>query len=155
MSEPPFDLAKAHRWFAVEFNNVAWELCELPARTAEETERMIDAAHASLQHWRHAGTVLNELRGQVLLATCYVAAGQVEGALRHGYRACELIPAAAEAPPFDLVGAWGSAAGAAALAGKNDDAQRMRSEALAALARLDDEDDRRVATQLWKLAPDA
>ena len=38
MTAHPFDLAKAHRWFAVEFNNLAWELYELPARTAEETD---------------------------------------------------------------------------------------------------------------------
>jgi hypothetical protein len=151
MSELPFDLAKAHRWFAVEFNNLAWELCELPARTAEETERMIDAAHASVHHWRQAATVLNALRGQVLLTSCYVSSSQGEGALRHAYRALELLCAADEATPFDRVSALGSAAGAMALAGKAADAQRLRGEACAALAQLTEEDDRRVAAQLWKL----
>lgn len=151
MSEPPFDLAKAHRWFAVEFNNVAWELCELPARTADETERMIDAAHASAYHWRQVGTVLNTLRGQVLLTSCYLAASQSEGALRHAYCALELLSAAEGATPFDRVGALGSAAGAMALAGKNAEAERLRAEARGALSQLTDEDDRRVATQLWKI----
>ena len=151
MAEPPFDVARAHRWFAVELNNLAWELYELPARTAEETERMIDAAHASVHHWRQVGSVLNGLRGQVLLASCYVAAGYGEDAIRHAYRALELLSHAEEATPFDRVGVLGSVAGAMALAGKTAEAQRMKAEAQAALAQLADDDDRRAASQTWKL----
>ena len=33
MPAPPFDLAQAHRWFAIEFNNQAWELVEKPSRS--------------------------------------------------------------------------------------------------------------------------
>ena len=47
MSTPPFDLSKAHRWFAIELNNRAWELIEAPARTAEEAVEMVTAAHAA------------------------------------------------------------------------------------------------------------
>ncbi|NJM49445.1 MAG: hypothetical protein HC860_27425 [Alkalinema sp. RU_4_3] len=36
MSQPPFDVAVAHRWFAVEFNNRAWDLVEKTDRTADE-----------------------------------------------------------------------------------------------------------------------
>lgn len=151
MSDAPFDLAKAHRWFAVECNNAAWEVLELPARTAEETERMIDLAHASLHHWRQAGMPLNILRGQVLLATVYTAAGYGAGAARHAYRALELLASAAEPTPFDRVSALGAAAGALALAGEAAEAQRLSAEARSALAQLTDEDDRRVAAQLWKI----
>lgn len=151
MAEPPFDLAKAHRWFGVEFNNLAWELYELPARTAEETERMIDAAHASVHHWRQVGTVLNALRGQVLLVSCYVAAGHADSAVRYAYRALELLSHDEGATPFDRVSVLGSVAGAMALGGKTAEAQRLGLEARNALAQLSDEDDRRVARQLWKL----
>jgi hypothetical protein len=151
MSEPPFDLPKAHRWFAVEFNNLAWELYELPARTAEETERMIDAAHASVHHWRQVGSVLNALRGQVLLTSCYVSASHGDGAVRHAYRVLELLSTADGVTPFDRVSGLGSATGAMSLTGKSAEAQRLRAEALAALSQLTDEEDRRLATQLWKL----
>jgi hypothetical protein len=151
MAEPPFDLAKAHRWFAVELNNLAWELYELPARTAEETERMIDAAHASVHHWRQVGTVLNALRGQVLLASCSVAAGYAESAVRYAYRALEMRSHAEGATPFDRVSVLGSAAGAMALGNKTAEAHRLRDEAKTALTQLTSEDDRRVARQLWKL----
>lgn len=151
MSEPPFDLAKGHRWFAVEFNNLAWELYELPSRTAEETERMLDAAHASVHHWRQVGTVLNALRGQILLASCYVSASYGENAVRHAYRALELLSQVSGATPFDRVGVLGSAACAMALAGKIAEAERLRGEARQAMTDLTDDDDRRVAMQLWKL----
>ena len=151
MSDPPFDVAKAHRWFAVECNNLAWELLELPARTADETERMINAAHASAHHWRQVGTTLNALRGQVLLTTCYVAAGLSEGSVRHAHLGLELLSAADGATPFDRVGALGSASGAMSLANKSAEAKRLHDDAHAALAQLTDEEDRRVATQLWKL----
>jgi hypothetical protein len=151
MTEAPFDLAKAHRWFGVELNNLAWELYELPARTAEETERMIDAAHASVHHWRQVGTVLHALRGQVLLVSCYVGAGYAESAVRYAYRALELLSHAEGATPFDRVSVLGSAAAAMGLAGKRAEAERLRGETRQALANLTDEDDRRVARQLWKL----
>ena len=150
MSEPPFDVAKAHRWFAVELNNHAWELYELPARTAEETERMIDAAHASVHHWRQVGTLLNALRGQVLLASVYAAAGLAQGAVRHAYGALELLDRADQPTAFDRASAFASAARAMALAGKAAEASRLTTAAKEALAQLDDED-RRVASQLWKL----
>jgi hypothetical protein len=151
MSEPPFDLAKAHRWFAVELNNLAWELYELPARTAEETERMLDAAHASVHHWRQVGTVLNALRGQVLLASCYAAASNSETAVRHAYRALDLLSIAEGTTPFDRVSVLGSVAAAMSLGGKTAEAARLRAEAREALAQLTGDDDRRVAAQLWKL----
>ncbi|HZL88632.1 MAG TPA: hypothetical protein VFB96_09690 [Pirellulaceae bacterium] len=150
MAELPFDPAKAHRWFAVELNNAAWDLCELPARTAEETERMIDAAHASVHHWRQVGTVLNSLRGQVLLVSCHVAAGYDESALRYAYHALELLSHAEGATPFDRVSVFGSVAAAMALGGKTAEAERLGREAREALAQLSD-DDRRLARQLWKL----
>ena len=59
MPEAPFDLAQAHRWFAIEFNNQAWDLVEKVNRTADETQQMIHAAHASILHWQSAGNALN------------------------------------------------------------------------------------------------
>jgi hypothetical protein len=150
MSDVPFDLAKAHRWFGVEFNNLAWELYELPARTAEETERMVDAAHASVHHWRQVGTVLNALRGQVLLTSVYTLAGYGDSAVRHAYRVLESVSSTEGVTPFDRVSVFASAAAAMTLAGKPAEADRLRVEARQALDALTDEDDRRVATQFWK-----
>jgi hypothetical protein len=62
MAKPPVDVAQAHRWFAVEPNNLAWDLAEMANRSPDNTERMIHAAHAACFHWLEAGNVLNHLR---------------------------------------------------------------------------------------------
>ena len=35
MTQPPFDVQRAHRWFAVELNNLAWEIVEADSRTED------------------------------------------------------------------------------------------------------------------------
>lgn len=75
MADAPFDIPRAQRWFAVECNNLAWDLLDKPDRTADETERMLHAAHASVHHWLAVGNELNRLRGMVLLANVYAGAG--------------------------------------------------------------------------------
>jgi hypothetical protein len=149
MSEAPFDLAKAHRWFAVEYNNQAWDLVERPSRTADETEQMIHAAHAALLHWQAIGTALNRQRGENLLATVYVAAGDAGAAVRHGERCLSLsVQNAQEESPFDRATALGCAAQAHALVGDSAQADRLRTLAKAAAAALD-ADDRAVFEKLY------
>jgi hypothetical protein len=75
MPTAPFDESRAHRWFAVEFNNLAWDLLEKPDRTAEDDERLRHAAHAACLHWQATGSVLNDLRAHVLLTTTYAHLG--------------------------------------------------------------------------------
>jgi hypothetical protein len=141
MPEPPFDLAKAHRWFAVEFNNQAWDLVEKANRSAEETQQMIHLAHASALHWQAVGTALNCQRGENLLATVYAAADIPKAAVWHAERCLSLsVQNAKEETPFDRATALGCAARAHALAGDAAQADRLRTLAQAAAAALDDED---------------
>ena len=44
MADAPFDLEKAHRWFAIELNNLSWDLFEAPDRSGEADQQMIHAA---------------------------------------------------------------------------------------------------------------
>jgi len=90
MAEPPFDLARAHRWFGVEFNNRAWELVEKEGRSAVEVEEMLHAAHAAAIHWQQVGAPINGQRAEVLLATAYAAVGRWDTALRHAQKALVL-----------------------------------------------------------------
>ena len=141
MPQPPFDLAKAHRWFAVECNNHAWDLIEKPSRTADENQQMIHLAHASLWHWQAAGNSLNLQRSENLLATVYAAAGEGSAAVRHAERCLSLsVENVKEESPFDRATALGCAARAHALAGDAAQADRLRTLALAAAAALDDEE---------------
>jgi len=141
MPEPPFDPAKAHRWFAIECNNEAWDLVEKPGRTADETQRMIDLAHASVLHWQAVGTALNRQRAENLLATVHAAAGDAAAAVRHAERCLSLsVQNAQEESPFDRATALGCAAKAHALAGDAAQANRLRTLAQGAAAALDDEE---------------
>jgi hypothetical protein len=141
MPDAPFDVAKAHRWFGIEFNNQAWDLVEKSGRTADQTQHMIDLAHAAVLHWQAVGTALNQQRGENLLATVYAAAGDAPAAVRHAERCLSLsVQNAHEESPFDRATALGCAAKAHALAGDAAQAERLRTLARSASEKLDDED---------------
>jgi len=141
MPEPTFDLAKAHLWFAIECNNQAWDLVEKLSRTADETQQMIHLAHASALHWQAVGTAVNRQRGENLLTTVYLAAGDAAAAVRHAERCLSLsVQNAKEESPFDRATALGCAAQAHTLAGDAAQADRLRTLAKTAAAGLDDEE---------------
>ena len=150
MTSPPFDVKHAHRWFAVELNNLAWDLVEADARSAADAERMIHASHASCLHWLEVGDTLNHLRAQCLLATAYAKAGLGEAALRHAEK-CLALGQEIEGrmTPFDRATAHGCAALAYAIAGKADDARREHQLATSAAASLDDPADAALVHRLY------
>ncbi len=49
--EPDFDLTAAHRFFAADCFNRAWDLLDLAERTPEQERLLVAAAQASLFHW--------------------------------------------------------------------------------------------------------
>ncbi|HEX8323389.1 MAG TPA: hypothetical protein VF595_05690 [Tepidisphaeraceae bacterium] len=107
---PSFDQQRAHRWFAVEANNLAWDLLERAGRSAAETERMLHAAHAACFHWLAVGTPLNHLRALVLLSAASLAAGQRETAVVYGQQGVELLGRVADATAFDRATAFAAVA---------------------------------------------
>jgi hypothetical protein len=145
MSSPPFDVARADRWFAVETNNLAWDLVEKPTRSAMELETLVHAAHAALWHWSRAGGPLNRLRGLVLLAKVHLLAGNADLAGHYAQLGLVLSAELAAQPegglmPFDRATAFGAAALAARAAGKGAEADRFAGEAAEIAAALDPED---------------
>ena len=85
------------RQLAVDLFNRAWRLMELPARTPEQDDELIDAAHASAYHWLQVGTAANRARSQWQLSRVYVVLGRPEPALHHARRClawCEANPEA-------------------------------------------------------------
>src|SRR5262245_11361375 len=80
----------AIRALAVTSNNLASTLEEASARSAGETETMLDAALAAREHWARAGGWLEVERAEYMLAKCHLAAGDAAGALRHA-RECVAI----------------------------------------------------------------
>jgi hypothetical protein len=151
MPEPPFDAALAHRWFAIELNNRAWDLVEATSRSAQEQDEMIHAAHAACYHWRQVGTPINRLRALCLLASAYNARGDYAGALRHARDCCELSEQNPEQQTqFDRATAYGCLAQAHAGAGNVAEAQRYSQLARDAAAKLDDPADRELFERMFK-----
>ena len=137
MNQPPFDLQRAHRWFAVEANNRAWDLVEAPSRSPEEVREMLHAAHAAAFHWSPVGTPLNTLRAECLLATAYAVAGQASPAVAHAGYCLELGEQVTDQTPLDRATALGCAAQAHALAGDAAQASAFFEQALQAASALE------------------
>jgi len=79
----PEEIQKNHRWFAVECNNRAWDLVVKVERSPAESRELLLAAHAAAFHWSKAGTPLNDMRAEVLLAHVLALLGQATEALRY------------------------------------------------------------------------
>jgi hypothetical protein len=150
MSAPPFDLPQAHRWFAVEMNNMAWDLIEQPNRGADENERLISSAHAARMHWSQVGKELNELRAETLLATAYLAVGRAELSLHHAERARAISQMVGdEQAPFDRASVHGSLAAALLRLARAEDARREYATALTWVERFDHPDERGIFEKLY------
>ena len=118
------------RQLAVDLFNRTWTLLELPARTPEQGDELIDTAHASAYHWLQVGTAANRARSQWQLSRVYVVLGRPEPALHHAHRClawCEANPEALE--DWDLPYAHEALARAHALAGDADEARRHADRA--------------------------
>ena len=150
MTSPPFDIQRAHRWFAVELNNLSWELVEAHHISASDVERMVHAAHGACFHWLNAGYLLNHLRAQCLLATAYAKAGLVESAVRHAERCLALSAEAGERQTaFDRATAHGCASVAYKAAGRVDSSHAEYKSAAAAASAFDDPSEMPVFERLY------
>ncbi len=93
------EMARCHRWFAVEGNNRAWALAAQDDRTPDEELLMLTLAHTAAFHWSAAGGPLESARADYTLAHVYALAGQGVLALRCARRALAFFeenPAAGE-----------------------------------------------------------
>jgi tetratricopeptide (TPR) repeat protein len=143
MEEKTYTLSQAQLLFAIEFHSKTWEMLEKTERTQDETERMIDYAHASLANWRTAGTALRHQRGEWLLARVYAAVGDGKLSMKHAYRCAEIMQAnAAEMEDFDFAFAFEAIARSHAMLGERAEAERFLQKAREAGEKIKDADDR-------------
>lgn len=144
--DPATDVDQAtHRRLGVDLFNYTWTLIEKSDRTPAETDEMIHAAHASGYHWSKAGTTVNLGRSHWQCARVYSVLGRGEPAVWHATRCVELAEAATaagEAESWDMPAAYEAMARALAIAGDRTQAEAWRDKARAAVAGIEDEDDR-------------
>jgi hypothetical protein len=72
----PAELDRSHRYYAVECNNRAWDLCAQDTRSAAEAQEMLLTAYASAYHWGQIGQAENQGRAACLLAHVHALLGQ-------------------------------------------------------------------------------
>ena len=143
--EKRFTEAEAQLFFAKGFNGKTWALLDKQERTQEENEIMVDNAHASLAHWRAAGTGVHLQRGVWMLARVYTVLGNITLALQHAGRCLELTEQHQDQlADFDFAFAYECMARSQALAGNQAEAQRFVDKADKAGAAIKDEEDRQI-----------
>lgn len=146
-AEPTYTEAEAHRHFAYQCNQHVWSLVTKPARTAAEDAEMLDAAHASLFHWRYAGTGVHLQRGEWLISHVYALLDMGDGALRHAERCLALTAEhQGEIEDFDVAYGYLGMARAHAMLGHTVDAQKYLALAEAAGSAISDDEDREIFT---------
>jgi hypothetical protein len=141
----PEEIDKWHRRFAVECNNLCWDLIEKTSRNEQDTERMLHAAHTAAFHWATIGTPLNVARADLTLSRAYAMAGIGDRALHYAelsWRFCETSPV----KDWDTAFAHIAMAHAEALLGRPDGHARWYNSAQTAIAAIADDADRE-ATQ--------
>jgi hypothetical protein len=130
-----------HRALGIELYNGTWELLEAGA----DPDEIVDAAHASAHHWRHAtgATAANRARSHWLCSHVYAVLGRPEPALHHARRCLALVEGApAEMADFDLPSAHEALARAHAAAGDQEEARRHVELGRAEAAKIRDAEDR-------------
>ena len=142
---------KWHRWFAVECNNLCWDLTT-KKRTAEEDAKMLDAAHAAAFHWGAVGGDLNVIRAKSLLALVHALLGRGPSALSYAKESHAYL-LGHDAPDWEAAIAHAILAHAACAAGDSELHARAYSDAKAAMEAITDPDDQAIARETFDLVP--
>ena len=145
---------KIHKELGKTLNGEVWKLLGKTDRTDDETRRMIHAAHASHYHWLHAGTKVNEARGEWMIANVYSRLGHGEAALRHATRCAEVAEAHPEdMKDFDVAYATEGLARASASLGKKDEAAELKAKARSLGDLIADPEDKKIYDGDWGSGP--
>lgn len=112
----PEELARWHRWFAVDCNNRAWRLAESRTRSAQDDAQMLHCAHAAALHWSKVGGELHNVRAAMLLGHVCALLGDGKAALAYARHAYEYVMSH-ESPAWEIAFAHAVLANAAAACG--------------------------------------
>ena len=139
--------AATHRRLGVDLYNSTWTLIEKADRTPAETDEMIHRAHASRWHWARAegSRTVNLARGEWLCSRVYATLGRGEPAVWHARRCLEIVESIGEdegRASWDLAGAYEAMARASFAAGDSASGALWKAKGIEALAGIEDEDDR-------------
>jgi len=117
IEEKRYSEKECHKKFAVDLNNLVWDLLERDKRAKKDDEMMVHAAHASCFHWSKVGTEINLQRGEWLISHVYAVLNRPASALHYAKR-CMGITDENKFGDFDLAYAYEAMARAYAVSGE-------------------------------------
>lgn len=138
-----FDQAAAHKYYAANCFNQAWDLIDKAERTPEEEEQMIRLAHASFYHWtqRPDYSSTSASIGYWQASRIYAILGQADNAARYG-QLCLGVSQDESVEPFFLGYAYEALARAAAVSGNQQEMETYLEKARLAAAEVKKAQDR-------------
>lgn len=146
------DVERAHRWFAEDDNNQAWELIESSPDYLHASE-LLSKAYASHRHWFEVGGPLQKQRAEHLVATAVSFLGIVSLSVHHADACIKLSDANGDQQTaFDRAAALECLARSHACAGLADAGSR-RETARQAGELIEDTEERAVFERLLNSGP--
>jgi hypothetical protein len=117
--QPHLSEMEFNKKYAVELFNQTWALLQKPDRTEDDSEKMLQSAHASCYHWRQVGTALNQARGEWMISHVNIILGRKEASWHHAQQTLRLCQENGFGD-FDLAFAYEAMARAAAMTGNTE-----------------------------------
>jgi nicotinamide mononucleotide (NMN) deamidase PncC len=154
MLQPPgsADSAAWQRYFAMQANNTAWQMCE-QAQDARRIAELLDAAHASAWHWKAIGNEQNRMRATMLLAEAHALAGHGATALAYAREMRAYFLARPDTPDWEIAFAHTVHAHAAHAAGEHGEHGASYALAVGAIDAIASPKDREIVEQTFRQVP--
>lgn len=141
--EKTYTVAQAHKFFAIETNNLTWKYLARTDRSQEDDLRMIHTIHASMYHWLEAGTAVNKARGEWMLSRVYTVTNQPELAFAYAQDCLKTCQENGFAD-FDIAYAYEAMARTNAMRGDKAEAAKYFALATQAGKEIADDEDRKI-----------
>ena len=141
--EKKYSVEECHKRFAIELNNLVWDLLAKKDRTKDEDEKMIHAAHSSCYHWGEIGEPINLQRGEWMISHVYAILNRPEPALYHAKECVELTEEH-KFVDFDLAYAYEAMARAFAAAGEKSECEKYIALTKEAGEKIKGEEDKKI-----------
>jgi hypothetical protein len=140
---PNFDINAAHRYFAAECFNRAWDFIDKPQRSPAEDDEMLHMALTSLWHWlqRPDATPTNLSVGYWQVGRVYALLDDSTAARHYALLSLQTSQAA-DVEPFYRGYAYEALARAEALAGNTEKAAEYLGQARAEAEKVEEPEER-------------
>jgi hypothetical protein len=146
------EVALWQRRLAAQANNRAWRLSESAARSPQEDEEMLQAAHASMYFWKLVGNANNRAHAAQLLAHVY-ALLKLPNPATHYLKQSEPFFLEQNCEPWERACAFAVKASVAAASGQSKDHASSYREAERLIAALPDPEDREILNATLLVVP--